>query len=235
MAENLDAGFAKSSGKEDKYTGSALKNFFLNKLYADSFSGKKRGGGGGDASGGIAGYVARTPEEYDQVTKIHNTNVMDPQHRRIQEHLDNETERGEIRDSGRSQRDAQRTQLHVESTARLLREGTQNGGLSSVNFNHNTGSHNITFQPGYGAGAQGTSQQQDTVTPEAKANTESRTTRGTDRAARVAPAAGSNKPTPARIDKQTAAAVSYIDPGASTPKQDRQNSAAFSYAKPFKP
>ena len=158
IAENLDAGFAKSSGKEDKYTGSALKNFFLNKLYADSFSGKKRGGGGGDASGGIAGYVARTPEEYDQVTKIHNTNVMDPQHRRIQEHLDNETERGEIRDSGRSQRDAQRTQLHVESTARLLREGTQNGGLSS-----------------------------------------------------------------------------YIDPGASTPKQDRQNSAAFSYAKPFKP
>lgn len=116
----------------------------------------------------------------------------------------------------------------VGHSERLLGSAADRGA-TNIRLNHATGEHEFTLTPGYGNGGQGESQQQKGTKPTNNTKT------AADRAPNIVqgPERRIKAPTGAAINRQNAAADSYITPAVKgspmTGAQRSQNRAARSY------
>lgn len=134
--------------------------------------------------------------------------------------------------------DTRRTN-NVERTERLMKSATEHGGLSRVQFGHETGEHTIDFSPrndGYGAGGQGSGAQMKPTRKRTPLTPEQRQARANGRVLESRPIDGTphyetrNRADWERIDaaKNTPAATTpaATTPAATTPKPKKTTTKA---------
>jgi len=220
---NILGDAADKQGKDDRYSGNWLKSFIGNNNVA-KWQNQALGGGNNSSAGGAtagdSGPVApanivfggqramsRANENYRDQLRIHREEVLEPHYTRTQEAADNDVVRGEVRAAGTHARNMER--IGIEHKYR--EQGKNNDLVRSETVTNNAF---VRQQPPAAA----------------VARNRARTTTGTDRATRVAPAV--KPPTTAQKNKQAAAGATYINPNPSGAAQTKQNNAALSYANP---
>lgn len=217
MANNIEGSNANSTNNSIRGgNGSALSNWanqaFLGRVL--SRRGTNEGGGGsrrGEKGGGMS------PEQIDAMGK-YNEGV-GKQTRKI------------IKTEGKQTRKTEKAR--AGHSGELIKTATSSGKATNVKLNHADGVHEFTFQPGRQRAAnQGSSQQQSKVKPVKNTKT------AADRTPDIVqgPARRAKTPSQAGINRQNAAASSYITPSVKgspmTDAQKSQNRAARSYITP---